>query len=283
MSKSSRNILKTAILISCLAILTSAFAQQTSAPTSASARLSSKEIVASLTAAVRPHQAAISPDGTQVAWVQPTGGEETDHAIFVAGIGAGAQPQRITAPNCKQCNEDGIAWSPDGKQVAFLSDAGSKEQSQLYVAEIGGGSARKLTNLTGYLADPKWSRDGKLLAILFTENAPRTAGPLAPMTPPSGVIDEKVYEQRLTIIDPAGGEPRQISPPEMYVYEYDWSPDNNSFAVIAAPGSGDANWYIAQLYTLPAAGSALKSVLPSSWAAHGAGTEWAPATAKADA
>src|SRR5205085_3177148 len=108
------------------------------------------------------------------------------------------------------------------------------------------------------------------------QNAPRTAGPLAPMTPPSGVIDEKVYEQRLTIVDPTGGEPRQISPPEMYVYEYDWSPDNNSFAVIAAPGSGDANWYIAQLYTLPAAGSALKSVFKPNDQMQIAVPKWSP-------
>src|SRR5438309_2877298 len=223
-------------------------------------RLSSKEIAASLTSAIRPDQAAISPDGMQVAWVQPVGGPEGPHGIFLTTLSGAAAPRRITAPQCNQCNEDGIAWSPDSKQLVFLSDAAGSGQSQLYVADVTTSSARKLTSLTGYLADPKWSRDGEQIAFLFTENAPRTAGPLAPMTPPSGVIDSKVYEQRLTVIDAAGGEPRQLSPAEMYIYEYDWSPDNANFAVIAAPGSGDASWYIAQLYSLPAGGGVLKPI-----------------------
>src|SRR4029077_14716326 len=126
-----------------------------------------------------PEKAAISPDGSRVAWVQPGGGPESPHGIFVAPVGGAVQPQRVKAPQCSRCNEDGIAWSPDGKRLAFLSDAASSGQAQLYVADPAAGSARKLTNLTGYLADPRWSRDGRQIAFLFTENAPRTAGPLA--------------------------------------------------------------------------------------------------------
>jgi len=49
----------------------------------------------------------------------------------------------------------------------------------------------------------------------------------------------------------------------MYVYEYDWSPDGARFAVIAAHGNGDNNWYIAQLYTLDAGVLGLMSDEPS--------------------
>ena len=45
------------------------------------------------------------------------------------------------------------------------------------------------------------------------------------------------------------GAVRQVSPTDMYVYEYDWSPDGGSFAATAAHGEGDDNWWIAQLYT----------------------------------
>src|SRR5438270_13716716 len=69
-------------------------------------RLSSKEIAASLTSAIRPDQAAISPDGTQVAWVQPVGGPEGPHGIFVTALNGAAAPRRITAPQCNQCSED---------------------------------------------------------------------------------------------------------------------------------------------------------------------------------
>ena len=81
-----------------------------------------------------------------------------------------------------------------------------------------------------------------------------------PMTPETGVIDQKIYEQRLTTVDLATGAIRQLSPADIYVYEYDWAPDGKSFAAIAAHGEGDANWYLAGLYTMDAAGGDLKLV-----------------------
>ena len=77
---------------------------------------------------------------------------------------------------------------------------------------------------------------------------------LMPMTPETGVVDSKVYEQRLTTVEVASGNVQQLSPADMYVYEYDWSPDSKSFAMIAAHGAGDSNWYVAQIYTLGATG-----------------------------
>ena len=106
-----------------------------------------------------------------------------------------------------------------------------------------------MTHLKGLLAAPRWSPDGKAIAFLFTEDLPRAAGPLDPVMPPSGVIESKIYEQRIAVVDAATGAVRQISPPDLYVYEYDWSPDGRTFAATAAHGAGDDNWWIAQLYT----------------------------------
>jgi dipeptidyl aminopeptidase/acylaminoacyl peptidase len=202
----------------------------------------------------RFQQVAISPDGAWVAWVEQTldstGEPTSSNATYVQDIhSAGNEPRRISAVGGgSDRSEDSIAWSPDSKQIAFLSD--SSGQTELYVADVGPRTARKLTSLTGYLAAPAWSHDGNSIAFLFTENAPRAAGPLMPMSAETGLIDAKVYEQRLAVIDTVTGKVRQISPPDMYVYEYDWSPDGKSFAVTAAHGAGDANWYVARLYTL---------------------------------
>src|SRR5262249_26130089 len=157
-------------------------------------------------------------------------------------------------------DEHSPVWSPDGKQIAFLSDREKKEQLQLYVAPASGGPARQVTHLKGLLADPRWSPDGKQIAMLFTENLPHSAGPLDPVPLESGVLQSQIYEQRLTLVDVINGRVRQLSPKDMYVYEYDWSPDGKSFAATAAPGDGDANWWIAQLYTLPAATGELRSI-----------------------
>jgi dipeptidyl aminopeptidase/acylaminoacyl peptidase len=46
----------------------------------------------------------------------------------------------------------------------------------------------------------------------------------------------------------------------MYVYEYSWSPDGKRFVATAAHGNGDNNWYIAELYTIDAAGGNMTSI-----------------------
>ena len=73
-------------------------------------------------------QVAISPDGNRVAWVQSsenTSGEPTGgSAIYVQDLKSpGAKPKRISAVNdVHAASEDTIAWSPDSKHLAFLSD-----------------------------------------------------------------------------------------------------------------------------------------------------------------
>jgi dipeptidyl aminopeptidase/acylaminoacyl peptidase len=195
------------------------------------------------------YEVAIAPDGTHVAWAQ---GERTNGkpGIYVASLHPSQKPIRISAAPESSAWENSIAWSPDSKQIVFLSDAAGSGQQQLYIADVTGGAARKLTSLTGFLSSPAWSPDGGTLSFLFIENAPRAAGPLQPMTPPSGVIEQHIYEQRLNLVDAAGGAVRAISPPDMYVYEYDWAPDGGGFVISAARGDGDNNWWIAQLYAL---------------------------------
>src|SRR5580658_6594574 len=201
-------------------------------------------------------QSAISPDGSHVAYVEALAAPGKS-AIYIHA----ATPIRITAGDGKAaCDEESVAWSPDSKQVAFLSDCAKADQFEVYIASATGGPAKQITHLTGLLANPRWSPDGKSIAILFTENLPHRAGPLDPVPPDSGVMESKIYEQRLAVIDVAAASSHQISPANMYIYEYDWSPDGRSFAVSAAAGSGDNNWWIAQIYTLSATGGALKTV-----------------------
>ena len=210
-------------------------------------------------------QTAISPDGKQVAWVEklvdkngvPTG----NTAIYLSSLNPGTTARRLSAGNgTSSYAEQSIAWSPDSRQMAFISDAAERGQQQLYVADVSNGRCSKVTDVKGVLDAPGWSPDGQKLAVLFTENATRAAGPLVAETPQTGVIEEAVTEQRLVVVDLAGSKLRQISPADMYVYEYDWSPDGRRFVVTAAHGNGDDNWYIAELYTLDAAGGEMKSI-----------------------
>jgi dipeptidyl aminopeptidase/acylaminoacyl peptidase len=226
-----------------------------------------EDAIKTLSATHRFEQAAISPDGKKVAWVEDVitrrGASTGDTVIYVADLQSKNAPRRISAGVSDAIHAEGsVAWSPDSKKLAFLSDAAKAGQLQLYVMDAAGpaGSARKLTQGKGFLSTPGWSPDGKTIAVLFTENATRAAGPLVAETPETGEIKDSFFEQRLALVDVATAKLRQISPADTYVYEYDWSPDGLHFAVTAALGNGDNNWYIAELYTLDATTGLMKSI-----------------------
>ena len=275
-----------AIAASLLLILCAAqpaFAQETSAPQttstkqSAEARLAApakpkasapaQDVLNTLSATHRFEQTAISPDGKKVAWVEDLitkrGVSTGDTVIYVADLERKNPPKRISAAVADTIHAEGsVAWSPDSKKLAFLSDATKAGQLQLYVMDVAGpaGSARKLSQVKGFLSTPGWSPDGKTIALLFTENATRASGPLVAETPETGEIKDSFFEQRLALVDIGTGKLDQISPADTYIYEYDWSPDGLRFAVTAALGNGDNNWYIAELYTLDAATGLMKSI-----------------------
>ncbi len=243
------------------------------APAHAGTRPSIDSMMDELAAVHRFAEAAVSPDGSRVAWVESlqerTGAAAPVTAISVADLGSPTAAWRISAgigadTGAGPWVEHDVIWSPDGSRLAFLSDQEKAGQIQLYVVEARGGAARKLTSLTGAVAEPRWSPDGTAIALLVIDGSSRAAGPLEPGAAEVGVIDEVVLTQRITVVDVASGRVRTVSPDGLYVYEYDWSPDGKSFAATAAHGSGDNNWYIAQLYTIPAASGEARSILKPS-------------------
>jgi dipeptidyl aminopeptidase/acylaminoacyl peptidase len=261
------------VIFACLGLAQAVWAQPKPAPAKAKPALD--HAMRTLFAGKSFGQAAISPDGKLVAWVESaTAGAST---IYLAPVSGGA-PRRITAGAGRVGGyaEDSVAWSSDSKRLAFLSDALKPGQAQLYVAGTAGGPVRKLTSVKGFLASPGWSPDGKTIALLLTENAERAAGPLVAEKAQTGVIEDAVTEQRLTLVDAATGKLRQISPADMYVYEYDWSQDSKRFVTTAAHGNGDDNWYIAQIYTLDAAGGEMHSIYKPPIDSQIANPAWSP-------
>ncbi len=208
-------------------------------------------------------EVAVSPDGKHVAWVETLNGrngEPTNNsAIYVSDITGQGARLRVTAATGTDAAENGVAWSPNSRQIAFLSNASGRQE--LYLAAVAKpASPRRLTGIEGEFSAPRWSPDGKRIAVLLIENPPRLAGPLSPMSPSVGVIEEHPYEQRVAIVELDGGSMRQVSPADLYVYEFDWSPDSSTLALIAAHGAGDPNWWVAQLYTMPVATGQITSI-----------------------
>jgi dipeptidyl aminopeptidase/acylaminoacyl peptidase len=195
--------------------------------------------------------------------------------------------EMVSAASAGSHTEQDLAWSPDDRRLAFLSDAEHKGQMQLCLADVAalavsqtGGkrttAVRCVTHMKGDLSAPRWSPDGTRVAFLFIENAPRAAGPLAAETPDEGVVEDHPFEQRLAIVDLATQRMRQITPADSYIYEYDWSPDGKQFAATSAKGSGDDNWYIAQLFTVDAASGAMRAIYKPPVEIQLAEPRWSP-------
>src|ERR1700732_3591788 len=222
-------------------------------------------VVKTLFAAHTFQQIALSPDGNSIAWVEDihskNGVVSGSTVIYVKNLKAATPPRRIGAGFADSLHaESNVSWSPDSQKIAFLSDAAKKGQLQLYVTNASGGPAKMLTNVKGFLANPKWSPDAKTIAILFTENATRASGPLVAETPETGEIKDAFVEQRLALADLPTGKFSQITPADTYIYEYDWSPDGRHFVVSSALGNGDNNWWIAELSTLDPTTGLMKSL-----------------------
>jgi dipeptidyl aminopeptidase/acylaminoacyl peptidase len=209
------------------------------------------------------YQTAISPDGKLLAWVVrgEEGGKRSGTEIEVAPLADPEKTTRATAgTKGALCEEGDIAWSPDSKTLAFLSDCQADGdghssdkggQRDFYLYQPGGKSApRRLTHLHGIADEPAFSPDGKQLGFLYVEGATRFASPLAAEKPPAGVIGEDGLEiKRVASAQIADGKVNQITPANLYAYEFDWSPDSQQLAYIAAPPPGENNWWVAKLYT----------------------------------
>ena len=53
---------------------------------------------------------------------------------------------------------------------------------------------------------------------------------------------------------------RIVTPADMYVYHFDWSPDGKQLVTMAAPGSGDNNYWIAKLHVVDVEAAAMHPI-----------------------
>jgi dipeptidyl aminopeptidase/acylaminoacyl peptidase len=232
-------------------------------------------------------EVAMSPDATTVAYTRSVGQNmalelkplaqtqmsgNTDRASSSITIELPQKGEAAKASADSNCTVSSLAWSLDSHSLASFTHCEGSD-TQLVVQNAGHIVKQQkttvLARLHGYASALRYTPDGKSLSFLYVENATRPAGALAAMKPPSGVIGVDNLEiQRIATVDLATGKLTQLTPTNLHVYEYDWSPDGNHLVYTAAAPPGENNWWIAQLYTqdvIPPGYVAAKNHLGAIW------------------
>ena len=255
-----------AFALSATLCVAGAFSQQAAAPKAPEGGRND-EALKGASRAKTIGQVAVSPDGKRLAWIQAA---KEGPEIRVAPYDDLSKSERVTAAAKadQHCHEGEIAWAPDSTALAFFSDcARLSEQTDLYLAQLNGKPAKRLTDLKGYVEAPAFSPDGSSVGFLYVEGATRAAGALAAMKPPSGVIGEDGVEiQRVAVARTDASKPAapvQVTPANLHVYEFNWSPDSKSLAYVAANPPGENNWWVAKLYTQTIGGSPSAILAPA--------------------
>ena len=216
-----------------------------------------------VTRAAQPGGVAVSPDGATVAW---TLRGRDGAALHLTEVANPANDKLIKLEGAAHCAVDNPVWSPTGDTLAFrstcTSDKSKPDQNQIFLWSKASGEIKQLTHVTGEIAQPAWSPDGKSIAFLFVENATRRAGALDAMPAWSGVIGEDGVEiQRVYAVNVADGAGHWLTPDRLHVYEFSWAPNSKEIAMIAANPPGENTWWIAKLYAQSIAGGDPRVIL----------------------
>ncbi|MEA3459421.1 MAG: hypothetical protein U9R11_01890, partial [Chloroflexota bacterium] len=99
---------------------------------------------------------AWGPEG----WFAYTGCNEEDEKCGIYAVREGAEPLRLTADP----HDIGLAWSPDGEQLAYMSDHDG--DWNVYTVAVPEGYVKRLTDDPGCDGLPAWSPNGGHIAFV---------------------------------------------------------------------------------------------------------------------
>ncbi|MEA3001245.1 MAG: hypothetical protein QOH81_33 [Sphingomonadales bacterium] len=218
-------------------------------------------LAASAPAAAQPlHQyaeLALSPDGARVAAVEsetePNAPAAPHGHVVIRSAATGAVLDSLDP--CPACAYSGLTFAADGRLVFLAREGGA---TRLLLAT--GRAPETLATIDGIAEDPRFSPDGKRIALLVTLGARKERGATQAGVRQVGEIGEQNDEQRIAIVPARGGAVTPVSPPDRYVYEYDWTPDGRGFVATSARGNGDNNWWVAELDAIDASTGAVRRI-----------------------
>jgi dipeptidyl aminopeptidase/acylaminoacyl peptidase len=201
---------------------------------------------------------AISPDGSQVAWVEswPLDQDKYQNHLFVSSTRAPGRKQ--IAVGASQ-DEHGLTWAPDGTHLAFLADETNSRKFKLHILDLDSGSTRVVGALAGDLSIPKWSPEGSKIAVLVK----------TPAASNQNLVGDWVHRdtapQTIMLVNPETGNAKSAGRSDLNIYEYDWARDGKHIAATGATGDANDNWWYARLYRIDLDGNKTTELLTPEW------------------
>ncbi|MBN2070049.1 MAG: S9 family peptidase [Candidatus Krumholzibacteriota bacterium] len=227
----------------------------------------------------------ISPDGKWIAYVvSVTDYDENrgDSDIWVIPS-SGGEPKKMTnSPK----GDNHPRWSPDGRDIAFLSSRDGS--TQIYIIPFGGGEARKITDFPGGVGDMEWLPSGS--GFIFTGRVYPDCPDLDCVTERDKAKEERklsamvhrkllyrhwdTYEdgkaQHLFTVDAGGGDPVDITAGLEYdalTYwlasagrDFDVSPDGKTVYFSGKQDPDQAVSYNEEIWSVPVTGGEIRRI-----------------------
>ena len=178
---------------------------------------------------------ALTSDGKVVAyvlveWDTTQAQAERKRTIWLAPTD-GSQPPRRFAVEHERVAQP--SWSPDGKQLAFLSGKDAKAPKQIFLAVVDGSQAVQLTNDVEGIRSFQWSPDGKAIAFRAINKSSRAES--APIEVGRDYTNARLWLVGLATNEHQRLEARAVTNGDQHVLDFTWAPDSARFAVTLSP------------------------------------------------
>jgi dipeptidyl aminopeptidase/acylaminoacyl peptidase len=207
-----------------------------------------------------------SPDGEWIAYTVTTIDQKANRRkseIYITSTDGKPTGMPFAGESFSSSNP---RWSPDGKQVAFLS-ARDGGKTQVWLLATNGGEAHRLTILENGVSNIEWSPDStRLLGLTRTGPPPSKNSDVRHYTHisykfnDSGWFDEK--RSHVVVIDAKTGASKQITDGDNWNdTDPHWSPDSSRIAFVSDRTAHEFDGsHNSDIWVIPSSGGALAKI-----------------------